>query len=60
MERALIDARGVAERRLEYATSPEFAAELQDLRSRLATGSSLAAMEAKAWELMDVIDKYLA
>ncbi|GMW06755.1 MAG: ferrous iron transport protein B [Gammaproteobacteria bacterium] len=48
VERALIDARGVAERRFEYATSPEFVNELMELRMRLSTGSSLAAMEAKA------------
>jgi ferrous iron transport protein B len=48
VERALIDSRGVAERRFEYATSPELAAELAELRTRLAAGSSLAAMEAKA------------
>ncbi len=48
IERALIDARGVAERRFEYATSPEFVNELTELRMRLSTGSSLAAIEAKA------------
>ncbi|MCK6370855.1 MAG: hypothetical protein L6Q83_05905, partial [Gammaproteobacteria bacterium] len=48
VERALIDARGVAERRFEYATSPELMGELSDLRMRLSAGSSLAAMEAKA------------
>jgi ferrous iron transport protein B len=47
IERALIDAHGVAERRYEYATSPELVTELLDLRSRLSTGSSLAAIEAK-------------
>ncbi|MDJ0928139.1 MAG: ferrous iron transport protein B [Gammaproteobacteria bacterium] len=48
IERALIDAGGVAERRFEFSTPPEFTQELADLRSRLSTGSSLAAMEAKA------------
>ena len=48
VERALIDAGGVAERRFEYSTSPEYLAELQDMRMRLSAGSSLAAMEAKA------------
>jgi ferrous iron transport protein B len=48
VERALIDARGVAERRFEYATSPELANDLQDLRTRLSTGSSLAALEARS------------
>jgi ferrous iron transport protein B len=47
VERALIDAGGVAERRFEYATSPELVAELIDHRMRLSAGSSLAAIEAK-------------
>jgi ferrous iron transport protein B len=56
VERALIDARGVAERRYEYATSPEFVAELTDLRMRLSAGSSLAAIEAKSrYELINGI-----
>jgi ferrous iron transport protein B len=48
VERALIDAEGVAERRFELAAGAEFMAELIDLRTRLSTGSSLAAIEAKA------------
>jgi ferrous iron transport protein B len=48
VERALIDARGVAERRFEYATSPELMNELLELRMKLSAGSSLAALEAKS------------
>jgi ferrous iron transport protein B len=48
VERALIDAGGIAERRFELSTAPQFVARLQDLRARLSRGSSLAAMEAKA------------
>ncbi|MBM4196935.1 MAG: ferrous iron transport protein B [Gammaproteobacteria bacterium] len=48
VERALIDARGVAERRFEYATDAQLAAELRDMRARLSAGSSLAAIEARA------------
>jgi len=48
VERALIDAQGAAERRFEFSTTPELTAELLDLRMRLAAGSPLAAMEAKA------------
>ncbi len=48
VERALIDAQGVAERRFEFSGGPEFLAELVELRTRLSAGSSLAAMEAKA------------
>lgn len=48
VERALIDAGGIAERRFELSTAPRFVATLQDLRARLSRGSSLAAMEAKA------------
>ena len=48
VERALIDAHGVAERRFEFSASGEYIAELEELRSRLSVGSSLAAMEAKA------------
>ena len=48
VERALIDARGSAERRFEYAAGEDLYEELQDIRSRLSVGSSLAAMEAKA------------
>jgi ferrous iron transport protein B len=47
VERALIDSGGVAERRFEYATSPELIAELLDCRMRLSAGSPLAAIEAK-------------
>jgi len=56
VERALIDAGGVAERRFEYATSPEFLNELLELRMRLSTGSSLAAIEARTrYELINRI-----
>ena len=48
VERALIDAQGIAERRFEFSTGPAFLAELQDLRMRLSAGAPLAAMEAKA------------
>jgi ferrous iron transport protein B len=48
VERALIDAHGVAERRFEFAAGSDHLAELEDIRSRLSAGSSLAAMEAKA------------
>jgi ferrous iron transport protein B len=48
VERALIDAHGIAERRFEFAAGDDYWAELEDLRSRLSPGSSLAAMEAKA------------
>ncbi len=48
VERALIDTNGAAERRFELVAGAELAAELIDLRSRLAAGSSLAAMEARA------------
>ncbi len=48
VERALIDAKGVAERRFEYATSPDLVTRLLDLRALLSTGSSLAALEARA------------
>lgn len=58
VERALIDAHGVAERRFEYATSPEFAAELLDHRMRLSAGSSLAAIEAK--RRYDLINRIVA
>ncbi len=47
VERALIDARGVAERRFEYVTGNRFTDELADARARLSRGSSLAAIEAK-------------
>jgi ferrous iron transport protein B len=56
VERALIDAHGVAERRFEYSTSPELVAALQDYRTRLSTGSPLAALEARArYELINDI-----
>jgi ferrous iron transport protein B len=48
VERALIDAHGVAERRFEFSAGSEYLSELEDIRSRLSAGSSLAAMEAKA------------
>jgi len=48
VERALIDAHGSAERRFEYTAGETYYEELQELRSRLSSGSSLAAMEAKA------------
>jgi len=48
VERALIDAHGIAERRFEYSAGDDYVAELAEIRSRLSTGSSLAAMEAKA------------
>ncbi|MFQ5635619.1 MAG: ferrous iron transport protein B [Gammaproteobacteria bacterium] len=48
VERALIDAHGSAERRFEYTAGEDFFRELQEIRSRLGAGSSLAAMEAKA------------
>jgi ferrous iron transport protein B len=59
VERALIDARGPAERRFEYSAGERFVAELEELRGRLSAGSSLAAMEAKArYDLItDVLDK---
>jgi ferrous iron transport protein B len=58
VERALIDAGGVAERRFELSADPAFVAELQDLRARLSRGSPLAAMEAKA--RYDLIGSVLA
>jgi ferrous iron transport protein B len=58
VERALIDAGGIAERRFELSTAPRFVATLQDLRARLSRGSSLAAMEAKA--RYDLIGSVLA
>lgn len=48
IERALIDAHGSAERRFELIAGPDVFAELEEQRSRLSTGASLAAMEAKA------------
>ncbi len=48
VERALIDAHGIAERRFEFSAGSEYLSELEDIRSRLSAGSSLAAMEAKA------------
>ena len=54
VERALIDAAGIAERRFEYATSPELMGDMLDLRARLGAGSTLAAMEARArYELIN-------
>ncbi len=57
VERALIDAHGAAERRFELIAGEPVFAEFQDLRTRLSTGSSLAAMEAKA--RYDLIDRLL-
>jgi len=48
VERALIDAHGAAERRFEYTAGDALFRDLQDVRSRLSAGSSLASMEAKA------------
>jgi ferrous iron transport protein B len=48
VERALIDAHGAAERRFEYVAGGELFAALQDARSRLSAGASLASLEAKA------------
>lgn len=48
VERALIDAHGAAERRFELSAGENFHTEMLDLRARLSTGSSLAAMEATA------------
>jgi ferrous iron transport protein B len=48
VERALIDAHGAAERRFEYTAGNALFRNLQDTRSRLSAGSSLASMEAKA------------
>ncbi len=48
VERALIDAHGMAERRFEYSAGDAYWSKLEELRSRLSAGSSLAAMEAKA------------
>jgi len=57
VERALIDARGIAERRFELIAGEQLFTELEDLRTKLSTGSSLAAMEAKA--RYDLIDRVL-
>lgn len=57
VERALIDAHGSAERRFEYTAGEEFYEKLQEIRSRLSIGSSLAAMEAKS--RYDLIGKVL-
>ncbi len=48
VERALIDAHGVAERRFEYITDNSFSEQFADARARLSTGSSLAAIEARS------------
>jgi ferrous iron transport protein B len=48
VERALIDAGGLAEQRFGYSAPAALIAELEDLRTRLAAGSSLATLEAKA------------
>ncbi len=56
VERALIDAHGIAERRFELIADTELCAELEDLRMQLSVGSSLAAMEAKArYDLIDTV-----
>jgi len=57
IERALIDAGGTAEKRFELIAGPEFMTELAEIRIRLSTGSSLAAIEAKA--RYDLISKIL-
>jgi len=57
VERALIDAHGIAERRFELVAGDRLFEELEDLRMTLSTGSSLAAMEAKA--RYDLIDRIL-
>jgi len=48
VERALIDAQGIAERRFEMTAGEEFRAELADLRRRLSAGVPLAEAEATA------------
>jgi len=48
VERAMIDAGGLAETRFGYTAPPALISELEVLRTRLAADSSLAAMEAKA------------
>ncbi len=48
VERALIDAQGIAERRFEMTAGDEFSAELSKLRSRLGAGVPLAEAEATA------------
>lgn len=48
VERALIDAQGVAERRFEMTAGDEFCRELAQLRSRLGAGVPLAEAEAIA------------
>ncbi len=56
VERALIDAGGVAERRFEFATSPDLMNDLLEQRMRLSAGSSLAAIEARSrYELINDI-----
>ncbi len=56
IERALIDVHGMAERRFADVAGEQLLGELEDLRGKLSTGSSLAAMEAKArYELIDTI-----
>ncbi|MDP7297360.1 MAG: ferrous iron transport protein B, partial [Gammaproteobacteria bacterium] len=56
IERALIDARGIAERRFELVVNEQLFARLEDLRMTLSAGSSLAAMEAKArYDLIDSV-----
>ena len=57
VERALIDAHGFAERRFELIAGEQLFLKLEDLRMKLSTGSSLAAIEAKL--RYDLIDKVL-
>ncbi|UCG72317.1 MAG: ferrous iron transport protein B [Chromatiales bacterium] len=60
VERAMIDAGGLAETRFGYTAPPALITELEDLRTRLAAGGSLAAMEAKARyaRIHDVVDRF--
>ncbi len=58
VERALIDAHGMAEKRFEFIADEQLLAELEDLRMTLSAGSSLASMEAKArYDLIDTVLK---
>ena len=63
VERALIDAHGPTERRFEYSAGEKYFTELEEIRSRLSIGSSLAAMEAKARydlinNLLDMVESH--
>ena len=54
VERALIDAHGIAERRFELVAGEQLLTELEVLRLKLSAGGSLASMEAKArYNLID-------